>query len=193
MCWAQKSAKISWCLSMHELARLPACALLLCAGAVLAQTAPSIQPSKTTTTTTITPAPSASSNTTTTATRKVNTGEIFRWVDKSGKVQYSADVPEDRKSTARKVDTRSNIVSSRVPASISGAPQNTPAPSDGAPAMRQPTTERERCEAAWQRYNEAVACFSQNRQGINGKRAGSSISAQAQETCQALPEPAACR
>jgi hypothetical protein len=139
-----------------------------------------------------TPAPSTSTATSTTATKKpVNTGEIFRWVDSNGKVQYSADVPEDRKSTARKVDTRSNIVSSRVPASISAAPQ--PGPRNEAPAARQPITEREKCEAAWQRYNESVACFSQNRQGINGKRAGTGISAEAQEKCQALAEPAPCR
>jgi Domain of unknown function (DUF4124) len=136
--------------------------------------------------------PTTSTATSTTATKKpANTGEIFRWVDSNGKVQYSTNVPEDRRSTARKVDTRSNIVSSRVPASIGGAPER--APSNDAAAVRQPITEREKCEAAWQRYNESVACFSQNRQGINGKRTGTGVSAEAQEKCEALTQPAACR
>jgi hypothetical protein len=164
--------------------------LTLCSGAALAQTAPNSKPaSGPAATPTVTPA--VSSATPTTATRKINTGEIFRWVDKNGKVQYSADVPEDRKSTARKVDTRSNIVSSRVPASIGNAPK--PETNDSAATPRQPITEREKCEAAWQRYNESVACFSQNRQGINGKRAGTGVSAEAQEKCQDVAQPAACR
>jgi hypothetical protein len=160
----------------------------------MAQTVPSTKPNTSTTATAATPTPSASSSTKTTATRKVNTGEIFRWVDSNGKVQYSADVPEDRKSTARKVDTRSNIVSSRVPASIGGAPQ--PAPGDAAPTVRQPVTEREKCEAAWQQYNAAQACFARYRQGTvsgAGKKAGVNVSPEAQEKCQNMAEPAACR
>lgn len=158
---------------------------LLCQNMALAQTS-----------TVAKPTPSASTSTSTTATRKpANTGEIYRWVDKNGKVQYSADVPEDRRSTARKVDTRSNIVSSQVPASISGAPA--PAPTqDAAPAARQPTTEREKCEAAWQQYNAAQACFARYRQGTAGgagKKSGVNVSPEAEEKCQNIAEPAACR
>jgi hypothetical protein len=150
------------------------------------------------TTTAPKPSPSLSvstSTTATTATRPANTGEIYRWVDKNGKVQYSADVPEDRRATAKRVDTRSNIVSSRVPASIGGAPAPEPA-ADAAPVARQPITEREKCEAAWQRYNEAQACFARFRQGTAGgagNRARGNVAAAAQENCQNLPEPAACR
>jgi hypothetical protein len=43
------------------------------------------------------PTPSQSTTTSTTATVKKpsNTGEIFRWVDAKGRVQYGADVPEE--------------------------------------------------------------------------------------------------
>jgi hypothetical protein len=180
---------------MLNLLRMALLLLAMGAGAALAQTATTTMPSSKSTTSTsataATPTASVSSSTKTTATRKVNTGEIYRWVDSQGRVQYGADVPEDRKATARKVDTRSNIVSSRVPASLGGAPL--PAPSDAAPTPRQPITEREKCEAAWQKYNESVACFSQNRQGINGKKAGTGVSAEAQEKCQDIAQPAACR
>lgn len=145
----------------------------------------------------------STSNTATTATvakKPANTGEIFRWVDKNGKVQYSADVPEDRRATARKVDTRSNIVSSRIPASIQGAPQPIPdrgaAPDAGAANARQPITARDKCEAAWQAYRSAELCFAQYRQSTAagaGSRAGSRVSTEAQATCPALTEPAACR
>jgi hypothetical protein len=152
--------------------------LILWQGAAFAQT-----------TTTAKPTPSTSIPTSTTATKKpANTGEIYRWVDKSGKVQYSADVPEDRRSTARKVDTRSNIVSSRVPARIQGAPVE-----DTEPTARAPITEREKCEAAWKQYNESVACFSKGRQGINAGRTGTAISAEAQANCQNMAEPTPCR
>ncbi len=128
------------------------------------------------------------------AKKGANTGEIYRWIDKNGKVQYSADVPEDRRATAKKVDTRSNIVSSRVPASIQGAPA--PEPSQASSAVRKPVTEREKCEAAWQVYRAAEACFAQYRQstaGGAGNKAGSRVSSEAQQTCPALIEPAACR
>jgi hypothetical protein len=144
------------------------------------------------------PTPSASTSTSTTATRKpANTGEIYRWVDKNGKVQYSTEVPEDRRSTARKIDTRGNIVSSRVPASISGAPAPATDPaSDAAPSTRQPITEREKCEAAWKQYNESQACFAGYRQGTvkgRGNKSGSNMAEEALEKCQSLPEPAPCR
>jgi Domain of unknown function (DUF4124) len=157
----------------------------LCQSAVLAQTSTAAKPTS-----------SVSTSTSTTATRKPsNTGEIYRWVDKNGKVQYSADVPEDRRSTAKKIDTRGNIVSSRVPASIGGAPA--PAPlDDAAPAARKPVTEREKCEAAWQEYNAAQACFARYRQGTvagAGKKSGVNVSPEALENCQNIAEPAACR
>jgi Domain of unknown function (DUF4124) len=178
---------------MLELARSSALALLLSAGAVLAQTSPSTKPITSTTATAASPTPSASSGTSTTATRKVNTGEIFRWVDSNGKVQYSADVPEDRKSTARKVDTRSNIVSSRVPASIaSPTPAAEPETENDKTPVSQPKNERERCELAWKKYNESQACFAQYQRGAAGNR-GNSVSPEAQEKCQSLAEPAPCR
>ncbi len=184
MRWAQRSAEISWCLSMPRFLRFLLAALLLHQGAVLAQTSTAAMPT-----------PSTSTVASTTATKKpANTGEIYRWVDSKGKVQYSADVPEDRRSTARKVDTRGNIVSSRVPTSISGAPQV--APATDAPVTRQPVTEREKCEAAWKKFNEASSCFANARQGTvrgRGNNAGGNISGQTQEQCQSLTEPAPCR
>ncbi len=155
-------------------------------GVVLAQTS---------TATAAMPTPSTSTVASTTVTKKpANTGEIYRWVDSKGKVQYSADVPEDRRSNARKVDTRSNIVSSRVPTSISGAPIVTP--ETDALVTRQPVTEREKCEAAWKKYNEASACFANARQGTvrgRGNNVGGNIAGQTQEQCQSLTEPAPCR
>jgi hypothetical protein len=165
------------------------------ANGAAAQTASS---SRANTASAATPTPSVSSptsTTSTTATRKTNTGEIYRWIDANGKVQYGADVPEDRKSTARKVDTRGNVVSSRVPASIGSAPQQ-PAADNAAPVARQPVTEREKCEAAWKAYNDSQACFAQYRQGTvsgAGNRSGSNLSPDALQNCQSLPEPAACR
>lgn len=184
MRWARKLAAISWCLNMLRILRFLLAALLLHQGAILAQTSTSAMPT-----------PSTSIATSTTATKKpANSGEIYRWVDKNGKVQYSTDVPEDRRSTARIVDTRSNIVSSRVPASISGAPQA--APASNAPVTRQPVTEREKCEAAWKKFNEASSCFTNARQGTvrgRGNNAGGNIAGQTQEQCQSLTEPAPCR
>jgi hypothetical protein len=190
MRWAQRSAEISWCHSMLEMARAPALALLVCAGAALAQTVPSTKPVTNTTATAAAPTPSVSSATPTTATRKVNTGEIYRWTDRQGRVQYGADVPEEFRSTSRKVDTRSNIVSSRVPASI-GLPAAPQVEKNSAP-VSQPRNERERCEAAWKKYNESLACFAQYQRGAAGNR-GNSISPEAQEKCQSLTEPAPCR
>ncbi|MBS7807299.1 DUF4124 domain-containing protein [Variovorax sp. PCZ-1] len=168
---------------MPKFARFLLTVLLVWHGAAFAQTSTAAKPT-----------PSITTSTSTTATRKpANTGEIFRWVDKNGKVQYGADVPEDRRATAKKVDTRSNIVSSRVPASISPAAPPAASGDGAAPIARQPITEREKCEAAWQRYNESVACFSQNRQGINAGRTGTGISVEAQTKCQNITEPAPCR
>lgn len=181
---------------MFESVRRAGLAAVLMAGvwasSAVGQTAPSSRPN---TTSAATPTPSVSSPTSTTATRRANTGEIYRWTDANGKVQYGADVPEDRKSTARKVDTRGNVVSSRVPASIGSAPQQ-PVADNEAPLVRQPLTEREKCEAAWKAYNDSQACFAQYRQGTvrgAGKRSGSNMSQEALENCQSLPEPAACR
>lgn len=136
----------------------------------------------------------SSSSTSTTATKKpANTGEIYRWVDKNGKVQYGTDVPETYREKARKVDTRSNIVSSQVPARILTPTPQPSANANTSPTTRQPVTEREKCEAAWQRYNESAACFAQNRQGINARKTGTGISAEAQAKCQNIAEPAPCR
>ncbi len=135
-----------------------------------------------------------SASTSTTATRKARSNDIYRWVDSKGKVQYSADVPDDRLSTARKVDTRSNIISSRVPARISGAPP--PSSPDGTPIARTPVTEREKCEAAWKKYNEAVACFANARQGtVRGRanKAGGNVAGSEESQCQSITEPAPCR
>ncbi len=176
--------------------------LLTCAVAVHAQTAPAPAPKSTPTLTitpipTLTPTPSKSTATSTTATKKpANTGEIYRWVDSQGKVQYSADVPEDRRSTARKVDTRGNIVSSRVPARITAPAPTASASSDAASTARPPVTEREKCEAAWQQYRQAEACFAQYRQGISGgsgRKAGSVVSAEAFEKCPSIAQPEPCR
>jgi hypothetical protein len=168
--------------------------MLICQSIAIAQTAttPNLPA-----TTAAKPTPSVSTSTATTPAKKpTNTGEIFRWVDKNGKVQYSVDVPEDRRATARKVDTRSNIVSSQVPASISGAAAPNPTPDDAQPTARQSTTEREKCEVAWQQYNAAQACFARFRQGTaagSGSRGGANVSSAAQDNCKNLPEPAACR
>jgi hypothetical protein len=146
--------------------------------------------------TSTTPSTATSTATSTAATRKnANSGEIFRWVDSKGKVQYSAEVPEDRLSTARRVDTRSNIVSSRVPASIAVSPPNPP-PAETTASARAPVTEREKCEAAWKKYNEAVACFAQARQGTvrgRGGSGGGNVAAAEAAQCQSLAEPAPCR
>ncbi|TAG25926.1 MAG: DUF4124 domain-containing protein [Burkholderiales bacterium] len=158
--------------------------LLIGQGAAFAQTSTAAKP-----------APSVSTSTATTATKKPpSSGEIYRWVDKNGKVQYGTDVPEESRAKARKVDTRSNIVSSQVPASISGAPQ--PMPSADAPTARVPTTAREKCEAAWRQYNDSQACFASYRQGTVkglGKKSGSNISDEALEKCHSITEPAPCR
>lgn len=190
MHWARRSAKIFWCRSMLKNLCSLIVALLVCQGAAFAQTSTAAKPT-----------PSTSASTTTTTTKKpANTGEIFRWIDSKGKVQYSSEVPEDRRSTARKVDTRTNIVSSRVPASIQGEPQPPPQPQsalgEAAPAARQPITERDKCEAAWQAYRAAEQCFAQYRQstaGGVGNKAGSKVSAEAQEKCPSLTEPQTCR
>ncbi len=180
----------------------------LCTGMALAQTAPSTQPitktsasasaSRNTSLTAAAPTASTSSPTQTTATsRPKNTGEIFRWVDSQGRVQYGADVPEERRATARKIDTKGNIVSSRVPERFIPQPPLISAESSLAlPQGRQPITEREKCEAVWAQYNEAQACFAQYRQGTTrgaGKKSGSNVAPEALEACQSLPEPAACR
>jgi Domain of unknown function (DUF4124) len=207
MRWAQRSAEIFWCRSMLKFSCLSLAALLIWQGAAFAQTATAAKPT-----------PSLSVSTSTTATkRSANTGEIFRWVDKNGKVHYSSDVPEDHKSTARKVDTRGNIVSSRVPASIAAAPA--PAPAQDAVA-RQPITEREKCEAAWQEYRASQDCYAGFRRGLTTKpgsasgtgsgagsgsgtgsgsaatgpkRARSGVSPEAESQCKSVTEPAPCR
>jgi hypothetical protein len=159
--------------------------LLIWQGAAFAQTTTAAKPTL-----------SISTSTSTTATKRpANTGEIYRWVDKNGKVQYGADVPEDRLSTAKKIDTRGNIVSSQVPSSMGGAPA--PAPSDEAePAARKPMTNQEKCEAAWRQYDEAQACFARHRQSTvagAGRKAGVNVSPEGQEKCQNIAEPPACR
>jgi hypothetical protein len=157
---------------------------LLVQGNAGAQTATSSRPTPTTTVST-----STSTSTNTTATKKpTNTGEIYRWVDQNGKVQYGSDVPEDRRSTARKVDTKGNVVSSRVPAPAQSGTEP--------PVARKPVTEREKCEAAWQEYRAAQACFAENRQGTvrgAGKKSGSNVSEGAAEQCPNVVEPQACR
>lgn len=177
---------------------------LLCNGVAWAQTAPSTLPitttsaSRNTSLTAATPTASTSSPTKTSATSKPkNTGEIYRWVDSQGRVQYGSDVPEERRATARKLDTKGNIVSSRVPERL--IPQFPPISAESNlawPQSRQPVSEREKCEAAWAQYNEAQACFAQFRQGTKRgavKKSGSNVAPEALETCQTLPEPAACR
>jgi hypothetical protein len=179
-------------------------AVLLGACAAAAQTTSSAKPTTRTvidmTVTAVTPTPSRSASTQTTATKKQsNTGEIYRWIDSQGRVQYGADVPEDRRSTARKVDTRGNIVSSRVPASIASPPSAQAPAVPAAPAASKPPqliSERERCEAAWKQYNEAQACFAQYRRGSaagQGNKAGSSVAPEAFDKCPSLLEPEACR
>jgi hypothetical protein len=143
-----------------------------------------------------------SSPTATTVTRKTNTGEIYRWVDAKGKVQYGSEVPEDRQSTARKIDTRGNTASSRVPASLGKAAVQ-PSSSDAAPAQRQPITEREKCEAAWEKYRAAQDCFAQLGRdeirtragaGSSGRaRLGSRPSEEAAQKCESVIEPQPCR
>lgn len=177
---------------------------MLCTSMAVAQTAPSSKPSTSTATVTAPPKPSVAGTTVTASTSANKTataslsplrvGEIYRWTDSKGRVQYGQSVPEEYRANARKVDTRGNIVSSRVPASISPAPQ--PEPGNAAPMPRQPITEREKCEAAWKQYNEAQACFAQYRQGTvggAGRRSGSNVSPEALEKCPVLTEPAACR
>jgi hypothetical protein len=206
MRWAQRSAKTFWCRNMLKSIQhiLLTAAAMLGACAALAQTASSAKPITRTvvgmTVTAVTPTPSQSASTQTTATKKPsNTGEIYRWTDSKGRVQYGADVPEDRRSTARKVDTRGNIVSSRVPASIATPPSAQAPAAPNAPAASKPPqlmSERERCEAAWKQYNEAQACFAQYRRGSvagQGSKAGSSVAPEAFEKCPLLTEPAACR
>ncbi len=151
----------------------------------------------TTTLPSLKPTPSQSSATSTTATttkKSSNTGEIFRWVDAKGRVQYGADVPEEFRSQARKVDTRSNIVSSRVPARIT-APQNQDAqsPETQQPVARKQVTEAEKCEAAWQEYRASQECFNQFRRGVAGAGRGTGLSPEAQTQCKDVTEPAACR
>jgi Domain of unknown function (DUF4124) len=184
MRWAQRSAEISWCRSMLKLARALLMMLLIGQSAAFAQTSTAAKPT-----------PSVSTSTTTTATKKLaSSGEIYRWVDKNGKVQYGTDVPEESRAKARKVDTRSNIVSSQVPASISGAPQ--PMPANDAAVARQPISEREKCEAAWKKYNDSQACFAGYRQGTvkgRGNKSGSNISDEALEKCQTVTQPEPCR
>jgi hypothetical protein len=189
MRWVQRSAEISWCRKMLKLAHAWLVMLLIGQSVAFAQTSTIAKP---------TPSISivTSTATTTTATKKpASTGEIYRWMDKSGKVQYDSSVPEDSRATAKKVDTRSNIVSSRVPTRITPETSDRPT-KDAPPTARQPVSEREKCEAAWSKYNESVACFAKYRQGTatgSGNRSGVNLSPEAQEKCQALTEPAACR
>lgn len=198
MCWGQRSARIFWCQSMLKFLSCLLVTWIGLQGLALAQTGTAAKPTPSVSIT-ITSGSASTSITPITATntptkKPASKGEIYRWVDKNGKVQYSADVPEDRLSTARRVDTRSNIVSSRVPASIQGAPNV--APTTNSPGVRIPVSEREKCEAAWQAYRAAEACFAQYRQstaGGAGNKAGSRVSEEAQQKCPALIEPASCR
>jgi hypothetical protein len=206
MRWAQRSAKTFWYRNMLKSIKQMVLCVVAFQGAcvAVAQTTSSIKPVTRTVTgmtvTAVTPTPSQSTSTQTTATKKPsNKGEIYRWTDSQGRVQYGAEVPEDRRSTARKVDTRSNIVSSRVPARVV-SPQAAKTPdSPDTPAVNssnQPTNERERCEAAWKQYKEAQACFEKYRRGSaagQGNKAGSSLSPEAFDKCPTLTEPAACR
>ncbi len=215
----QKSAAISWCHNMLKEDRFSvvcwAMAILLFSSTAVSQT-PSVDTSTTTTATAtvpkpfsnfiptltrkpsntpnMTPSASASGSATTATHKTANTGDIFRWIDSKGKVQYSTDVPEDRRSTAKKIDTRSNVVSSQVPVTVQGEPQyrrpSVAPPAAAASTARQPITEQERCEAAWQAYRAAEQCFAQYR---SASRAGSRISEDALQNCQTLPEPRACR
>lgn len=185
MRWARRSVKTFWCRNMRNFCWWLAFSCVLCHGTVVAQTS-----------TAATPTPSVSTSTSSTATKKpVNTGVIYRWVDRNGKVQYSADVPEDRRSSARKVDTRSNIVSSQVPARVEVTPPTVQA-TDTPPQARAPVTAREKCEADWQAYRAAQACFAQYRQGAGGsqgKAGGSYLRDEASTNCPNVPEPAPCR
>lgn len=169
---------------MLDRLRLSCTVFVACIGAAYGQTSmPSASPSQ----------PTASTRTTATQ-KSLQSGEIYRWVDSQGKIQYSADVPEDRRSTARKIDTRSNIVSSRVPARNIAEPQ--PAPTQELPVAQKPISERQKCDIAWRQYEASQACFAKYRQGTvagAGKKSGSNLSAEAFEQCQAMDEPAACR
>jgi hypothetical protein len=191
---------------MLKVTRLPLLNALLCfcANWAVAQTAPSSKPTEKPSTPFIpmtvvptTPSSISTSKTATATLSPLRSGEIYRWTDRLGRVQYGTLVPEEFSASGRKVDTRGNIVSSRVPASI-GAASPRPAAADE-PAVGKPKhlmNERERCEAAWKQYNEAQACFAQYRQatvGGAGKKSGSNASAEAQEKCQSFTEPAPCR
>jgi hypothetical protein len=139
------------------------------------------------------PTPTSSIGTTTTATKKPsNTGEIFRWTDAKGRVQYGAEVPEEYRAKARKVDSTINVVKPPVPANIGQrAPAAQPEPSQ--PAARKPVTEREKCEAAWQEYQASQECFNQFRRGVAGAGRGTGLLPEAQNKCKDVTEPAPCR
>jgi hypothetical protein len=188
---------------MLKTARRPmlAAALCCCASFSGAQTTPNIKPAAKPSAPVIPMAvvPTTPAKGSATATvNPLNSGIIYRWTDRQGRAQYGPVVPEEFKATARKIDTRTNIVSSRVPASIGSAlpgPELLDEPA-GTSKAKIPATERDRCEAAWQQYNEAQACFAKYRQstaGGAGKRAGSNISEEALKNCQSLTEPAPCR
>jgi hypothetical protein len=140
----------------------------------------------------IKPTPTSSIGTTTTTKKPNNTGEIFRWTDAKGGVQYGTEVPEEYRAKARKVDGSINIVKSPAPASVG---QRAPAaqPESSQSAVRKPVTEREKCEAAWQEYQASQVCFNQFRRGVAGAGRGTGLLPEAQNKCKDVTEPAPCR
>ena len=62
--------------------------------------------------------------------------------------------------------------------------------------VRQPTQQKEICQAVWMEYKASQECFAQHRQDTArgaGNRSGSHVSQDTFEQCKSLPEPAPCR
>jgi Domain of unknown function (DUF4124) len=143
------------------------------------------------------------SATATTATKALSPHIIYRWTDANGRVQYSQQVPEDRKHTARALDgSKINIVKSERPTASTVSPAN-PAPaapvidsasSDPSAASRSTAglSAREQCEAAWREYEASLACFADNRQTIRTQSGVRSVpNSEAAKNCRDVPKPSA--
>jgi hypothetical protein len=108
--------------------------------------------------------------------------DVYRWVDETGRTQYSDVVPERYKSAARRVDTRPLVTDEEFAAAqereardrlesgewrrspemspVGGLGSGTGAPSAGEPAQPAPAaTGGNACATQHQAYRESQECF----------------------------------
>lgn len=128
--------------------------------------------------------------------------DIYRWVDKNGRVQLSDKVPEEYKDKAIKMEKAreptaqekriadERLARDRAKAGIGVA--QTPASAASAPAAAGPAgagAGAPSCAQAWAAYNQAQACFAPFRLANGGLKEGAVEKCGAGGVQPACPQP----